>query len=152
MLREQINTTLKEAMKARETKTVSTLRLVMAALKDQDIVARTEGQEDGLDDPAIMALLQKMIKQRRESIKMYEDAGKSEAAASEAEEISIIERFLPQPLSEEETKDAIAALIEELDAEGMKDMGKVVGELKRRFVGRIDMGKAAPMVKAALAG
>ncbi len=151
MLREQINSTLKTAMKARETKTVSTLRLVMAALKDQDIVARTEGQEDGLDDAAIMALLQKMIKQRRESIKMYEDADKAEAAAAEAEEIAIIERFLPQPLSPEETEAAIAALVEELGASGMQDMGKVVGALKERFVGRVDMAKAAPLVKAALA-
>ena len=150
MLRDQINTALKEAMKARDTKTLSTLRLVTAALKDKDIQARTDGNDEGTTDADVLALLQKMIKQRRESIKMFEDAGKTEAAEGEAAEITVIERFLPQPLSEEETRAAIDGLIAELKPSGMQDMGKVVGALKERFAGQLDMSKVAPLVKAAL--
>ena len=150
MLREEINAALKTAMKARDTKTLSTLRLVTAALKDKDIQARGEGNEDGTSEADVLALLQKMIKQRRESIKMFEEGGKAEAAANEQEEIDVIERFLPKALSEDETKAAIAALIEELQPAGMQDMGKVVGALKERYAGQLDMAKVAPLVKQAL--
>ena len=145
------NAALKAAMKARDAKTLSTLRLVTAALKDRDIQARSEGSEDEISDAEVLALLQKMIKQRRESIKMFDEAGKTEAAAGEAEEIAVIERFLPKALSDDETKEAIAALIEELQPTGMQDMGKIVGALKTRFAGQVDMAKAAPLVKQALA-
>ena len=151
MLREEINAALKTAMKARDAKTLSTLRLVAAALKDRDIQARSEGSEDEVSDEEILALLQKMIKQRRESIKMFEEAGKSEAAAGEEAEIDVIQRFLPKALSEEEIKAAIADLIEELQPTGMQDMGKIVGALKSRFAGQVDMATAAPLVKQALA-
>ncbi|CUU41348.1 hypothetical protein BVIRIDIS_03380 [Blastochloris viridis] len=128
---------------------MSTLRLITAALKDRDIDARGNGKGP-LSDDEVFALLAKMIKQRQESEKIYADNGRPELATQEREEIEIIASFLPQQLSEDEAKAAIAAVVTETGAAGMKDMGKVMAVLKERFGGRMDFGKASGWVKAAL--
>ena len=151
MLRDQINDALKEAMKARDERRVSTLRMVNAGLKNADIEARGQGKE-ALADEAILGLLQKMIKQRQESIALYEKGGRAELARQEQEEVEIISAYLPKPMSEAETEAAIAAAIAETGAAGMKDMGKVIGVLRAKYAGQMDFGKVSGMVKAKLAG
>jgi len=149
-LREQINDSLKEAMKARDQKRVGTLRLVNAALKDKDIAARTETSRELLGDEEILSLLAKMIKQREDSIAAYEAGNRPELAAEEKDEIAIIREFMPKQMSTDEAKAAIAKVIADVGAASMKDMGKVMGALKERFAGQMDFGKASGQVKDAL--
>lgn len=151
MLRENINTAVKEAMKAKEERKLGTLRMVNAAIKNADIEARGQGKPP-LTDGDLLSLLQKMIKQRQESVELYEKGGRAELAAQEREEIAVITAYLPQQMSEDETKAAIAAEIAELGAAGMKDMGKVIAALKAKYAGQMDFGKASGLVKAALNG
>ncbi|WP_259783235.1 GatB/YqeY domain-containing protein [Aestuariispira ectoiniformans] len=151
MVREELNQALKDAMRAKDSNAVATLRLILAALKDRDIAARTKGQPDGITDDEVLMMLQTMVKQRRESITMYEQGGRLELAEQEAAEIEVIERFLPKQLSEEEMGEAIDGLVKELGASSLKEMGNVMGELRTRFAGRMDFGKASAMVKQKLA-
>jgi uncharacterized protein YqeY len=150
VLRDQINDALKDAMKAKDQRRISTLRLVNAALKNADIEARGQGK-DALGDEAILSLLQKMIKQRQESIDLYEKGGRAELAQQEREEVAIISSYLPQQISEGEMKVAIEAAINETGATGMKDMGKVIGALRAKYAGRMDFARASGLVKARLA-
>ena len=152
MLRQQLNDALKAAMLSKETRTVATVRLILAALKDRDIAARPRGQADGIGDDEILQLLQSMIKQRRESISLYEQGGRQDLADQEGGEIAVIERFLPRQMSEAETAEAVAAAIAELGAGGLKDMGRVMATLKERFAGCMDFTKASALAKAALGG
>jgi uncharacterized protein YqeY len=151
MLRDDINNALKDAMKARDERRVSTLRLVNSTLKNADIEARGQGKAQ-LGDDEILSVLQKMIKQRQESITLYEQGGRNELAQQERDEITIISAYLPQQLSDEEMRAAIAQAITETGAASMKDMGKVIGALKARCTGRMDFGKASPLVKQMLQG
>ena len=149
MLREEINTALKDAMKAREEHRVSTLRLVNAALKNADLEAQGRGKS-ALSDEEILALLQKLIKQRQEAAEVYDKAGRSELAARERGEIEIIGAYLPWQMSEAEAKAAIAEAIKATDATGIKDMGKVMAALKQAHAGKMDFGKASGLVKTLL--
>lgn len=149
MLRDQINEAVKQAMKSQDKLRLSTLRLVNAAIKNADIEARGAGK-DALADADLPALLQKLIKQRQESAELYEKGGRPELAAQERGEIEVITGFLPQQLSEADTKTAIAEAIKQTGAAGMKDMGKVIGALKERHAGRIDFAKASAVVKTML--
>lgn len=149
-MREQFSEMLKTAMKAGDKRRVATLRMVQAALKDRDIEARTSGKPVG--DEEILALLQKLIKSRQESADIYAKAGRPELEQQEREEIAIIGEFLPKQLAEAEVKAAIDAAVAETGAAGMKDMGKVVGVLRSKFAGQMDMAKASALVKARLSG
>ena len=151
MLREQINDAVKAAMKSQDKLRLSTLRLVNAAIKNADIEARGAGK-DALADADILGLLQKLIKQRQESVELYDKGGRAELAEQERGEIAIISGFLPQQLSDAEAKEAIAGVIRETGAAGMKDMGKVIAALKARYAGRMDFAKASALVKSMLAG
>jgi uncharacterized protein YqeY len=151
VLRHEINSALKQAMKAREERRVATLRLVNAAIKNADIEAETS-KKPLLSDDDIRGLLQRMIKQRQESAAIYERAGRNELAAGERAEIEIISGYLPRQLSEAETKAVIAELIAKSGASGVKDMGKVMAALKQSHAGQIDLGKASGWVRSALAG
>ena len=149
MLRDDINNAMKDAMKAREEKRVSTLRMVNAAIKNADIEARGQGK-DPLDDGAVLGLLQKMIKQRQESVELYDKGGRPELAAGERNEIEIISSYLPKQMSDAEMTAAIEAAIKETGAASMKDMGKVVGALRGKYAGQMDFGKASGKVKELL--
>ncbi|MGR7995572.1 MULTISPECIES: GatB/YqeY domain-containing protein [unclassified Xanthobacter] len=149
MLRDDINAALKEALKAQDKRRTSTLRLINAALKDRDIEQRGHGK-DPLTDDELRALLAKMVKQREESAKIYDEGGRPELAAQEREEIGYIQVFLPQQMSEADTRAAIATVIAEIEAKGIKDMGRTMAVLKERYVGAIDFGKASQWVKDAL--
>ena len=147
-LRTRITSAVKDAMKAKEMERLATLRLINAALKDRDIAARADGAEVGEGD--ILALLGKMVKQRQESATAYDDGGRAELAAKERAEIGVIEGFLPKQLDDAETEAAISAAIEATGAESLRDMGKVMGELKGKYTGQMDFGRVGPMVKAKL--
>jgi uncharacterized protein YqeY len=147
-MREQFTSELKVAMKAGQKRRVDTIRMINAALKDKDIDARGQGKT--VSDEEILALLQKMVKSRRESLDIYEKAGRTDLATQESDEIAIIQTFLPQPISEAEVEAAIAAAIAETGAASIKDMGKVVAVLKSKYAGRMDFGKASAVVKAKL--
>ncbi len=149
MLRDRFMSDLKEAMKAGDKPRLGTIRLMQAALKDKDIEARGAGKGP-LSDDEILQLLQKMVKQRQESAKMYADGGRPELAEQEAAEIAVITAYLPKQMDEAEAKAAIAAVIADTGATGVKDMGKVMGELKARYAGQMDFGKASPLVKQLL--
>lgn len=151
MLRDKINDALKEAMKAKNERAVSTLRLINAALKNADIEARGAGKP-ALGDAEVLTVLQKMIKQRQESVELYDKGGRAELAAQEREEIAVISAYLPKQMSDDEVKAAVAAIISETGASGIKDMGKVIGALKAKYAGQMDFAKASGLVKAALAG
>jgi len=146
-LREQFNEQIKEAMKAKNAKRLSTLRMVTAALKDRDIAARTETSRELLGDDEILQLLAKMIKQREESATAYDTGNRPELAAGEREEIDIIRSFMPKQMSPEETKAAAQAVVTETGATAMKDMGKVMAVMKERFAGQMDFAKASATVK-----
>lgn len=146
-LRTRIKDALKSAMKAKEADKLSTLRLINAAIKDRDIAARAEGQEDGVGEEAILAILGKMVKQRQESAKVYEEGGRLELADGERAEIKVIEAFLPRQLNADETSAAIDEAIAETGAESIRDMGKVMGVLKGKYTGQMDFGQVGPMVK-----
>jgi uncharacterized protein len=151
MLRDDINTAVKEAMKAKDERKLSTLRMVNSTIKNADIAARGEGKPP-LTDADLLSVFQKMIKQRQESVELYDKGGRPELAAQEREEIAIIQAYLPKQMSDEDVKAAIAAVITETNAAGVKDMGKVIGALKAKYAGQMDFGKASGMVKAALTG
>jgi uncharacterized protein YqeY len=150
MLRDRVNETLKEAMRAKDMAAVSTLRMIMAAIKDKDIAARPSGNSGGISDPEILSLLQGMIKQRRESIALYKQGNRQDLVDKEEGEIAIIERFLPQQMGADEVKAAIDAAIAETGAAGVKDMGKVMAVLKSKYAGQVDMAALGPEVKAKL--
>ncbi|KAB0537653.1 GatB/YqeY domain-containing protein [Pseudochrobactrum algeriensis] len=149
MLRQEISQALTTAMKAHEKMRASTLRLIMAALKDRDIANRGAGK-DPVSDDEILAILAKMIKQREESAKMYEEGNRIELAENERAEIEIIREFLPQQLSDEEIRANSAAAIAEVGAEGLRDMGKVMAVLKERYTGQMDFAKASGVLKELL--
>jgi len=150
MLRARIDDALKTAMKAKEKHTVATVRLIMAALKDRDIAARSKGNGDGIDEDEILSMLQSMIKQRRESVEMYEKGGRAELAEQEADEIQIIQTFLPEQMDDDAVSAAVQEAISELSATSLKDMGKVMGALKEKFAGQMDFSKASAQVKVKL--
>ena len=149
MLRDDINNDMKEAMKARQERRVSTLRLVKAAILQRE-TSSTERKT--LDDTEIRDVMGKMIKQRQESLDIYEKAGRTELAAQEREEIGIIQTYLPKQMSDLEAAESISALIRELEAATLKDMGRTMAALKQRFAGRMDFGKAGGLVKKLLGG
>ena len=151
MLRDQINNATKEAMKSGEKLKLSTLRLVSAAIKNADIEARGQGKGP-LDDAALLALFQKMIKQRQESVELYEKGGRAELAANERGEIEVIQSYLPKQMSDAEVEAAIKAAIAEAGASSVKDMGKVIAALRAKYAGQMDFGKASGLVKTALSG
>ena len=149
-MREAFTERLKAAMRAKDTRTLSTVRLVLAALKERDVAARTAGNRERIADSEILRLLQGMVKQRRESIALYRQGNRSELAQQEEEEIAIIESFLPKQMSEEEIAAAAKAAIAETGAAGIKDMGKVMGLLRERHAGVLDMARAGAVVKQLL--
>lgn len=150
MLRTQFTESLKTAMKAKDARTTATLRLILAALKDRDIAARTKGNGGEIDEAAILSMLQSMIKQRRESITLYEQGGRLELAQQESEEIEVIERFMPEQMDEDAIAEAVEVVIDELGAASLKDMGRAMGALKERFSGEMDFSKASALVKERL--
>ncbi len=152
MLRRQLSDALKTAMLAKDVRTVSTVRLILAALKDRDIAARSRGVTDGIGEDEILLMFQSMIKQRRESIALYEQGGRLELAQQEQEEIGIIQRFLPELMTLAETEEAVKALVQELSATGLKDMGRVMAALKEGFAGRMDFSLASALTKKTLGG
>lgn len=150
MLRDTINNALKHAMKARDERRVSTLRLANAAIQNAEIEAERSGKK--LADEDVLGIMQKMIKQRQESVELYEKGSRKELADRERAEIEIIKTFLPQQMSDSEAKAAIAEVIRETGAQGMKDMGKVMAALRQGYAGKMDFGKASGLVKSLLAG
>ena len=150
MLRDPIKEAMKTAMKAKDEIGLAATRLILAALKDRDIAARSKGNTDGISDDELLGMLQSMIKQRRDSIEMYEKGGRPELAEREASEIDVIETFLPEQMSEDAANAAIDAVMKELEAASMKDMGRVMAALKERHAGSMDFGKASGLVKARL--
>ena len=150
MLRQAFTDRLKQAMKARDARTTSTVRLIMAGLKDRDIAARGQGNAEGLSEHEINRMLQTMVKQRRESIALYEQGSRADLAQKEREEIGVIESFLPRQLEEGEIEAAAKAAIAETGAAGVKDLGKVMGVLRERHAGTIDLGRAGALVKRLL--
>ena len=149
-LRARINAGLKSAMKAKETDRLSTLRLINAAIKDRDIAARGTGEEGGVSDEQLLAILSKMVRQRQESARAYEEGGRLELAEKELAEVQVIEEFLPRQLDEAETETAVASAIDETGATSLRDMGRVIGLLKERHAGQMDFGRVGPLVKARL--
>lgn len=150
MIREQLKKALVEALKSKDEKKTATIRLINAAIKDKDIEARPKGITDGIDDTAILSLLQGMVKQRKESIEMYKQGNRADLVEAEQAEIDIINTFLPQQMTEAEAKAAIAAIIEKTGATSIKDMGKVMGAVKAQYAGQMDMGMASQLIKAVL--
>ena len=150
-LRTRISGALKDAMKAKDADRLSTLRLINAAIKDRDISLRGEGREDGVTDAEVLQILGKMVKQRQESARAYEEGGRLELAEKERAEVVVIEEFLPRQLSGDEVSAAVDKAIAATGADGIRDMGKVMGELKARYTGRMDFGAVGPMVRERLA-
>jgi len=150
-LRDRIGAGLKQAMRDKDSTRLSTLRLINAAVKDQDIAVRAKGQTDGVGEPEVLAILGKMVKQRQESARAYEEGGRLELAEKELAEIAVIEDYLPRQLSEDEVEAAVAGAIADTGAEGLRDMGRVMGVLKSKYTGQMDFGAVGPMVKARLA-
>jgi uncharacterized protein YqeY len=150
MLREAITERMKTALRAKDTRTLSTVRLIMAALKDRDIAARTDGDRPQIPDSEVLRMLQGMVKQRRESIELYQKGNRPELAQQESEEIAVIESFLPQQMDEAGIEAAAKAAIAESGAAGIKDMGKVMAALRERHAGVIDLAKAGAVVKRLL--
>ncbi|HET7412597.1 MAG TPA: GatB/YqeY domain-containing protein [Pararhizobium sp.] len=148
-MREKFATSLKEAMKSKDQRRLSTVRLVQAAIKDRDIANRTAGKECVGDDE-IMGILAKMIKQREESAAVYEQAGRQELASQEREEIAVIRQFMPEQLPEEKVQELCRSVVEETGAKGLRDMGKCMNKLKERFPGQMDFAKASGMMKGLL--
>lgn len=147
-MRSRITDALKTAMKAKDAERLGTLRLINAAIKDQDIALRVEGKSVG--DPEILAILGKMVKQRQESARAYEEGGRLELAEREQAEIKVIEDYLPAQLSQKEAEAAVDAAIAEVGAESIRDMGRVMGVLKGKYTGQMDFGAVGPMVKSRL--
>lgn len=149
-LRTRINDDLKQAMKDKDQARLSTLRLINAAIKDRDIAARAEGQDDGVGEDEVLAILGKMAKQRHESARAYEEGGRLDLAERERVEVTVIEEYLPRQLDEAETEAAIDAAIAEAGASSIRDMGKVMGALKAKYTGQLDFGKVGAQIKARL--
>lgn len=149
MIRETLSNAQKDAMKARDTARLSTVRLILAGIKDKDIANRGLAKEQASDDE-ILQLLAKMIKQREESEKIYVDGGRPELAAKEREEITVIQGFMPAQLSEDEVREICVAIVAELGAQGLKDMGKCVAALRERYAGQMDFAKASAILKESL--
>lgn len=150
MLRQRLTDALKVAMKRRAVVEVATLRLILAALKDRDIAARTKGDANPIDDDGLLRLLQTMVKQRNEAIVLYEQGGRLELAERERDEIAVIETYLPRQLDEAEIEAAVRQVIEDTGASGLKEMGATMAELRRRHAGSMDFAKASGMVKREL--
>jgi uncharacterized protein YqeY len=146
-MRDKINKLLKQAMRDKAADRLSTLRLINAAIKDRDIAARSEGQDEGVGEGEVLAILGKMAKQRLESARAYEEGGRIDLAERERAEIMVIEEFLPRQLSEKESTEAVNIAIAEAGAESIRDMGKVMGILKSRYTGQMDFGAVGPVVK-----
>jgi uncharacterized protein YqeY len=151
MLRERLNESLRDATKAKDSCAVATIRLVLAALKQQDIAARSKGNHDGVSEEEILGLLQTMVKQRRESSELYEKGNRPELAERELKEIEIIQSFMPKQMNDEEIAAAVAAMIDELGVSGLKEMGAVMGALRERYAGQMEFGKASAVAKQKLA-
>lgn len=149
-LRERINTALKTAMKEKDSARLGTLRLISAAIKDQDIASRGSEDDTGVSDADILGILGKMTKQRQESVRAYEEGGRLDLAERERHEVAVIEEFLPQQLSDDEVEAAIDKAITDVGASSIRDMGKIMGELKQKYTGQMDFGKVGPRVKAKL--
>ena len=146
-LRNRISSEMKQAMKNKATARLSTLRLINAAIKDRDIAARGEGNEQGVDDTQVLAILSKMVRQRQESAKTYEEASRFDLSEREIAEIGVIEEFLPRQLSNEEIVAALEAAIKSVGASSIRDMGRVMGVLKSEYTGQMDFGLVGPIVK-----
>jgi len=146
-MRDRITAALKDAMKAKDVERLSTLRLINAAIKDRDIALRGTGEDGGVGDPEILAILGKMVKQRQESARAYEEGGRLELAEKELSEIKIIEDYLPRQLSEAESEAAVDAVIAQVGAQSIRDMGKVMAVLKDMYTGQMDFAKVGPLVK-----
>jgi uncharacterized protein len=150
-IRDKLNADLKDAMKAGDKRRLGTIRLMNAAIKDKDINARTEGHDsEKLPDSALMDLFAKMVKQRQDSIAAFEQGGRAELAQNEREEMEVIQSYMPKQMSDDEAKAAISAIIAAVGATSVKDMGKVMAELKTKYSGQLDMGKAGGLVKSLL--
>ena len=149
-LREELTQALRTAMKSRETRAVSTIRLILTAVKDRDIAARGKGNTEGISDQDILQVLQTMIRQRHEAIALYQQGGRQELAAQEEEEIRIIERFMPKQLGDDEMRAAIQAVAAEIGATTIKDMGRAMAVLRTRYAGQMDFGKAGATLKQLL--
>lgn len=149
-MRTRVTAALKDAMKSKEVDRLSTLRLINAAIKDKDIALRGEGDEKNVTDADVLAIMGRMVKQRQESARAYDEGGRLELAEKERAEIKVIEEFLPKQLSEAETEAAVDAAISAVGAESIRDMGKVMGELKGKYTGQMDFGKVGPLVKGRL--
>ena len=150
MIRDQLSEALKIAMKARDERTILTVRLILAALKDRDIAERGNGNAEGLGEPEILQLLNTMIRQRRESIALYESGGRIDLVEREGEEIAVIRRFLPPQIEGEDMVKAVQALVGEQNAKTIKDMGRTMSALKEKYAGRMDFAKASGVVKELL--
>lgn len=150
--RTELTNAMKDAMRAKDELTLNTVRMIISKMKAEDIEARPKGNADGISDGEILSLMQGMVKQRQESAKMYRDGGRPELAEKEEAEIAVIEKFLPAQMSDDEVAAAVAGLIAATGAAGIKDMGKVMAELKAKYAGQLDMGKAGAVVKQKLAG
>ena len=150
MLRTKLNDALKGAMKSQDARRTSTLRLILAALKDRDIDAKGKGNSEGISDDDILSMLQGMVKQRRDSIALYEQGGRKDLAAQETEEIAIIEEFLPRQMAKGEIEAAVKSVLAELKASGLKDMGRVMAALKAKHAGQMDFAQASGIVKGLL--
>ena len=151
-MKARVTSGLKDALRARDPVRLSTLRLINAAIKDRDIAARGAGEGDGIGDAEVLEILAKMVKQRQESARDYEEGGRLELAEQERAEIAVIEEYLPRQLGEEEVDAAIGSAIDQTGAAGLRDMGKVMGALKAQYTGQMDFGAVGPRVKARLAG
>lgn len=151
-IREELNTKMKEAMREKKQVSLSTIRLILAAIKDKDISERVSGHAEGISNDNILSLLQSMIKQRNDSVKTYQAGNRQDLVDREIEEIGIITDFLPKQLGESEIAQAVKKIVDEVGADSIKDMGKVMGALKKNYAGQLDMGKAGGVVKTILAG
>lgn len=149
-MRTRVTEALKDAMRSKEADRLATLRLINAAIKDKDIALRGEGDDKIVTDADVLAIMGRMVKQRQESARAYDEGGRIELAEKERAEIKVIEEFLPKQLDEAETEAAVAAAIEAVGAESIRDMGKVMGELKAKYTGQMDFGQVGPLVKGRL--
>jgi uncharacterized protein YqeY len=147
MLREKLNDAMKQAMKDKDKRRLATVRLILAAIKDRDISKRTEAGDQGVDDGDIIEILSKMVKQRKESVKAYEEGGRLELAEQEKEEMEIISEFLPRQMSDDEIQVAVREAIGETGASGLKDIGKIMALLKEKYAGQMDFAKASASAK-----
>lgn len=148
--REKINAAMKDALKNKEMERLAAIRLIIAAMKDKDVASRTDGRNDGIDESGVLSLLQSMIKQRAESAKIFRENNRPELATKEEGEIAVIESFLPKQLSDDEVGKVIESIIATTGATSIKDMGKIMAELKANYAGQMDMGKAGGVIKSKL--